>query len=90
MLTINDCIEFSGLPEDVIDVLAHHEHVPCILAAELGACLTCNQSGLKRIFAILREELDEAVEARNLKGVRRIQAAIGHFLDMHPEFRNAA
>jgi hypothetical protein len=36
MITIDDCIGLSGLTEDEVDAIAEHEHLPEIVAAELG------------------------------------------------------
>ena len=37
MLTIEDCIGLSGLTEDEIAAVAEHEHLPAMLALEMGS-----------------------------------------------------
>jgi hypothetical protein len=39
MLTIEDCIALSDLTEEEIDAIAEHEHIPEMLAIELGSYL---------------------------------------------------
>ena len=39
MLTIQDCIALCDLTEDEVEAIAEHEHIPEMLAAELGAYL---------------------------------------------------
>ena len=36
MITIEDCLALSDLTEEEIDAIAEHEHLPEIIAAELG------------------------------------------------------
>ena len=36
MLTLQDCIELSELSEEEILAIAEHEHIPEMLAIELG------------------------------------------------------
>ena len=39
MLTLEDCIELSDLSEEEILAIAEHEHIPEMVAVELGAYL---------------------------------------------------
>lgn len=36
MLSYQDCLAFCGLEEEEIAAIAQHEHIPIIVAAELG------------------------------------------------------
>ena len=40
MLTYEDCVGLTDLEAEDIEAIAQHEHVPEIVAAELGCCLT--------------------------------------------------
>lgn len=77
MLTIEDCIAFSGLTEDEIDAIAEHEHLPEMLAVELGCCLARTAAGQRRIAACIRDDMararahGRAVHAERLAGVLR-------------------
>ena len=61
MLTYEDCVGLTDLDEEEIEAIAQHEHVPEIIAAELGCCLVHEpQAGVGRIRQMLREDAEEA------------------------------
>jgi hypothetical protein len=60
MLTINDCIGLSDLTEAEVDAIAEHEHVPEIIAAEMGCCLAHSPDGAMRIAEILVDDIADA------------------------------
>ncbi|HNX49668.1 MAG TPA: hypothetical protein PKL08_05860 [Thermoanaerobaculaceae bacterium] len=39
MLTYEDCVGLTDLEEEEIEAISQHEHVPEMVAAELGCCL---------------------------------------------------
>lgn len=47
MLTLQDCIELSDLTEDEILAIAEHEHIPEMVAVELGSYLVYAPNGEK-------------------------------------------
>ena len=55
MLTLQDCIELSDLNEEEILAIAEHEHLPEMVAVELGNYLTHTASGEKRIKRMIVE-----------------------------------
>lgn len=79
MLTFNDCLDFSELTEDVILAIAEHEHMPDIVAAELGCCLLKTEDGIGVIKRYLLEDI-EIAEAHGL----RYKAA--HWLETYQRF----
>ena len=56
MLTLEDCIALSGLTREEIDAIAEHEHLPEIIAMEMGAYLLQLPEGGKAIKGIIRDE----------------------------------
>jgi hypothetical protein len=49
MITIEDCLALSDLTEEEIDAIAEHEHLPAIIAAELGNYLAHLPGGIHHI-----------------------------------------
>jgi hypothetical protein len=45
MLTYDDCVGLCGLRPEEIDAIARHEHLPEIVALEMGACLAETPQG---------------------------------------------
>ena len=46
MLTYEDCVELSDLTEEEIEAVAQHEHLPEIVALELGSYLAVSYTHL--------------------------------------------
>ena len=57
MLTWTDCVELSELTEDEIDAIAQHEHVPEMIALEMGNYLIHTHTGEKRVKAMIRDDI---------------------------------
>ena len=83
MLTIQDCIELSGLSEEEILAIAEHEHVPEMIAAELGNYLVQTPAGEKRIKAMIVDDMQAARERGDLVCVLKLKLCLRHFLEHH-------
>lgn len=60
MLSLEDCIAFSGLTVNQLDAVACHEHLPLIIVAEWAETVLAAADGCTRVAAILAEEVEEA------------------------------
>ena len=83
MLTIQDCIELSGLSEEEILAIAEHEHVQEMIAVELGNYLVQTPSGEKRIKAMNVDDMRAARERGDHVHVLTLKLWLRHFLE-HP------
>ena len=83
MLTIEDCIELSGLTEEEVDALAEHEHLPEIVAAQLGNYLVQSPEGEQRITAMILDDLQAAQERADFQQVLKLKLCLKHFLAHH-------
>lgn len=63
MLTLQDCIGLCDLTEAEIMAVAEHEHLPEIVAAELGHYLVHAPDGVPKIRRIILDDI-AAAEAR--------------------------
>jgi hypothetical protein len=84
MLTREDCLAFCGLDEDLVEAIAEHDHIPEIVAAELGNYLVRTPEGELRIRRIILDDIDAAVAACDLKRALRLRLALRHFAQDHP------
>ncbi|CAA7625148.1 conserved hypothetical protein [Candidatus Terasakiella magnetica] len=57
MLSLEDCIAFSGLTPQQLDAVACHEHLPLIIVAEWAETTLEMPDGCARVEAILAEEV---------------------------------
>lgn len=65
MLTIEDCIAMSDLTQEEVDAIAEHEHLPEMIAVELGAYLIHRPDGSKAISRMILEDIAHARAERN-------------------------
>lgn len=85
MLTYQDCVGLCELSEDEIRAIAEHEHLPELVALELGQYLVQSADGQLRIRRMILEDLDAAETAGHTEDALRLKATIKHFIDTHPE-----
>ena len=72
MLTLDQCVDFCGLTDDEVDLLARHHGVPSIVAAELGCELLKTREGRAQLAYILRHCADCAIDCGNQTPVRHL------------------
>ncbi len=83
MLTIQDCIELSGLTEEEIRAIAEHEHVPDMIAVELGHYLVQTPTGEKRIKAMIADDIQDARGRGDHLHVLKLKLCLRHYLEHH-------
>jgi hypothetical protein len=84
MLTIADCQGLCGLTEEELQLLAEHERLPVIVAAELAADLLRSAKGTWRLRNCMLEELEKAAAAGQHGRAKRIDRIIAGFAAAHP------
>ena len=85
MLTLQDCIELCDLTEEEIEAIAEHEHIPIIVAAELGNYLIHSPDGVPKIRRFIVDDI-KAAEARGDNAhVRLLKLVLWHFIQSHPD-----
>lgn len=78
MLSLTDCLDFIDLDGDTIDVIAQHERLPAMLAAQLGNQLLADMRGIWQLHLMHRALIEEAAKRNQLgheRDLRRIYAA---------------
>lgn len=83
MLTLHDCIELSELTEAEIMAIAEHEHIPEMLAVELGNYLTHLPTGEKRIKRMIVDDIEAARTAGDAQRVLQLKLCLRHYLEHH-------
>ena len=86
MLTAQECLEFSDLTEEEILAIAEHEHIPDVLAAELGSCLLQSDVGAWLIKRYILEDLEQAKAHGRSERVVQFSKALSHFEAEHPTY----
>ena len=85
MLTYEDCLGFCDLTSDEIDAIAHHEHLPEIVALELGQYLVQSQEGVVMIRRMIIDDIEMARSRNDLSRYLVLKATLKHFVETHPE-----
>ena len=60
MLSIEDCIALSSLTEEEVAAIAEHEHLPMMVATELGSYLVQTPDGSRYIRRMIRDDIAAA------------------------------
>ncbi len=87
MLTEQECLDLCDLDEDEIHAIAEHEHVPEVVAAELGQCLLQTHTGQWLIKRYIMDDIAHAAaEGRHDKAVA-LEAVLKRFNRDHPTYQ---
>ena len=81
MLTLNDCIALSDLTKREVDAIAEHEHIPEMIAAELGNYLVHTPEGRQTIRAIIRDDIAAAEARGDHYQSARLKLVLRHFVE---------
>ena len=84
MLTYEDCVGLTDLTEEEIEAIAQHEHLPEIIAAELGCYLVHAPEGVPLIKRIILDDIEEAQKRGDQQQTLRLKLVLKHFVDNHP------
>jgi len=84
MLTYEDCVDLSGLSDEEIDAIAEHEHIPKIVALELGNYLLETEAGVPAIKKIILEDISDAEACGDLVQAAKLKLVLQHFISTHP------
>jgi hypothetical protein len=81
MLTLEDCIALSGLTRAEIDAIADHEHLPNVIATELGSYLCHRPDGCAAIKAIIRDDISVAQDCGDFRHAAELKLVLRHFVE---------
>jgi hypothetical protein len=85
MLTLEDCLALCELEEDEVEAIAEHEHLPEIVAAELGNYLVHTPGGVPRIRRIILDDIAEAKARGDVSHALKLRLVLRQFVATHAE-----
>ena len=85
MLSLEDCIALCDLTKEEIDAIAEHEHIPEIVAAELGQYLIHSDDGVPKIRRIILDDIEAAESRGDSQHAFHLKLVLKHFVDTHPQ-----
>ena len=83
MLTLQECLDFSGLEVEEIAAIAEHEHLPDIIAAELGNYLLATSRGRKQIRGMIVDDLVCARRAGDQRHASALERVLSSYDGAH-------
>ncbi|MFZ1211979.1 MAG: hypothetical protein WAO13_01090 [Pseudolabrys sp.] len=87
MISLDDCIAFSGLSEDEVAAIGEHEHIPQIAACALAEYLLKQPHGGEAIRTMIVDDIQQALCAGRIRHAQELFMALRHFLEGHPDAR---
>jgi hypothetical protein len=84
MLTLEDCIAMSELRPDEIEAIAEIQHLPQMIAAELGCYLMQLPDGERRVETLLRQDIAEARRLGDFARAAKLRLCLQRFVMEHP------
>ena len=84
MLSISDCVGMCGLNEDELRVVAAHEHLPMIVAAELASELLKTPEGIWQIRGFMLDALETSVARHDWEREKHLRGVLVTFTSSHP------
>ena len=84
MLTLKDCVDMSDLSDSEVAAIAEHEHVPEIVAAEIGCTLVHTSAGCTVLKRNIRENLVHAKALHMDEKARQLALLLRRFDGTHP------
>jgi hypothetical protein len=82
-LSLQECIDMSDLTEDEILAIAEHEHLPEIVALELGAYLIHESGGEKRIKRMIQDDIKRSQEKGDHRHAALLKSVLKSFIKHH-------
>ncbi|MEO1250685.1 MAG: hypothetical protein AAFW76_12755 [Pseudomonadota bacterium] len=80
MLTFKDCVGLCDLTEDEVDAISHHEHLPGIVALELGDFLLHQPRGAACLRRLLEDNIAQAAARRDFRQATHLMGVLRGFV----------
>lgn len=84
MLTLQDCIALSELTPEELMVIAHHEHLPDIVAAEKGYALLQKEWGNPALRQMMLDEISAALREGRKQAALDLLSQLRECCEKHP------
>ena len=90
MLTIEDCVGLCGLTDEEVQAIALHEHLPDIVALELGSCLIRGPGGELMVSHMVIDDIRDAERRGDLVRAALLKTTLRHFIAGHLAHRHVS
>lgn len=87
MLTFEDCLALCTLSPEEISAIAEHEHMPEMVALELGEYLVQTADGERLIKRMIIDDIERSMACGNIKHAKLLKSVLKHFVLTHPKLQ---
>lgn len=84
MLCLEDCLDFCDLSADEVEAIAEHEHIPTIVAAEMGCELLKTDDGVARLHVMMLDDIEIALQHGHVAHANELADTYRRFRGAHP------
>ena len=84
MLSFRDCLDLAEVTEEEIEAIVKHDHIPPIVALELGHQLLQTPEGREKLRSILADDVRAAQIRHRCGECERFSLTLSRYLDSHP------
>lgn len=87
MLSLRDCLDLADVSEAELIAISRHEHIPAIVAVELGEKLIKSAGGRAQLRQIILDDIAGAQQHGRCKDCELFSRALRDFIERHPDRR---
>lgn len=84
MLALQDLLDYCDLDQGEIEAIAEHEHIPLVVAAEMGESLLSSPEGVCRLHAMIAENMEYARKHGRFEHAKELEDTYQHLRRTHP------
>lgn len=85
MITYEDCLGLGNLSAEEVAAIARHEHLPEIVALEMGSRLCTTAEGQRVIQRMILDDIEDALAHGRTTAAAQLQLVLRYFLENHPD-----
>lgn len=84
MLSMKDCLDYCDLTEEEIELIAEHEEIPDVAAAQLACGLVQTTEGVLLLTQYMQDLAERAVTRGDCVRAERVMRIWQRFMADHP------
>ena len=84
MLSIRDCLDYCDITEDEVELIAEHEAIPDVAAAQLACGLVQTPEGVLILTRFMQDLIERASLRGDIEKAIRASAIRARFMADHP------
>lgn len=84
MLSIRDCLDYCDLTDDEVALIAEHEGIPDVAAAQIVCGMVQTPEGVLVLTGYMQDLIERATKRGDLERAERAKNVCARFMADHP------